>query len=167
MSDEGTHYYGDGHDHPELLAQPEPDDQLSPVDGLPEVAFPYDDTSEEAVKAEAERLDQAAAVRTEHRRLLSEPSANIGRDDRPHFLRTVDGKDVCGQDGKPWPCPEWEHGETVRAAEALGVSVEIFLRTNRGQAEFSAEVGTVDLEAAARVAGMSVEDFRRALAQEG
>jgi hypothetical protein len=162
--------YGDA-EWDAVAALKEPDDQLSPVDGIPAVKFPQD-YDREPDAGELEAATTQAAVRTEHRRLLSEPSANVGRDDRPHFMRTVEGKgDVCGQDGESWPCPEWEHGETARAAEALGVSVETFLAArpaqdaapSGGQYRPSAEW----IERAARVAGVPVEEFVKALDREG
>lgn len=32
------------------------------------------------------------------------PATNLDTADRPHFLRNVDGREVCGQDGQDWPC---------------------------------------------------------------
>lgn len=39
--------------------------------------------------------------------LFGVPAANLDANDRPHFLRNVDGLEVCGQDGQAWPCTEY------------------------------------------------------------
>lgn len=73
-------------------------------------------------------------------RIRSEAPGNADKDDRPHFLRNVGGEEVCGQDGKPWPCAEWSRmtaddtpvgsavDETLltreQAAAALGLTVQ-------------------------------------------
>lgn len=72
-------------------------------------------------------------------RSLPQEPGNLDDDDRPHFLRVVNGSEVCGQDGDPWPCPTWSRWleedavptatpmpdgatmTTTAAAKALGV----------------------------------------------
>lgn len=51
-------------------------------------------------------------------RLLAEKAANADTSDRPHFLRNVDGREVCGQDGQTWPCDEYQ-AQLRRQAEEL------------------------------------------------
>lgn len=60
--------------------------------------------------------------------------------DKPHFLRTLpDGDNVCGGDGEPWPCSGWQELHPEQRPTVA-----------------------VDLETAARVAGMAAADFQRA-----
>lgn len=84
---------------------------------------------------ELERIEQAEAAELEAVRLQHQPPGNLDDSDRPHFLRTANGVEVCGQDGEPWPCETWTRwmqerdapaGEvatitTTEAAQRLGV----------------------------------------------
>ena len=53
-----------------------------------------------------------AAVDLDHERvraeLLGVPAANLDDSDRPHFLRNIDGRELCGQDGQAWPCDQYQ-----------------------------------------------------------
>lgn len=90
---------------------------------------------------EQERADQGEGVFdiVPDARAVPQTPANLDDAKRPHFLRTVNGVEVCGQDGDPWPCATWsqwaEEGDvptaaaipegatmnTAEAAKALGV----------------------------------------------
>lgn len=56
---------------------------------------------------ELEALDGLAQRVTEHRRLLGQRATNLDDQNRPHFLRNVDGDERCGQCGEPWECPSY------------------------------------------------------------
>lgn len=143
------------------------DDQLSPVDGVPPPGLPenfsgdLNDTDPEEIRrapslppggqpAAFPDTDALQAVQDLQRAALAQPAGNVIRD-APHFLRNVDGDEVCGQDGKPWPCPEYQAIERrneflavdgpgtgrlpeaiptpptmAEAAAAAGVDVEVF-----------------------------------------
>jgi len=47
---------------------------------------------------------------------MSRPPSNVDYSNRPHFILNVEGREVCGQDGMPWPC-EWWTGEVNPTAE--------------------------------------------------
>lgn len=102
------------------------------------------------------RADPNAVARTlaEQERQLAQPAGNLDAKGAPHFLRNVNGEEVCGQDGQPWPCDEWQGiahrgavletgGERssmlptmVEAAQAAGMDLAEFearLRQTRGQ----------------------------------
>lgn len=91
---------------------------------------------------EQERADRGEGVQDIPPDARSAPQTPTNLDDarRPHFLRSVNGEEVCGQDGNPWPCATWSSwvaesdavptarpvadGATMssaEAAEALGV----------------------------------------------
>ena len=53
-------------------------------------------------------------------RLLEEQASNADAEDRPHFLRNVDGAEVCGQDGQSWPCDTYRRMLERDAAERTG-----------------------------------------------
>src|SRR5687768_4488732 len=101
---------------------------LDPDSGMP-VEFPLDDPPEGETWTERDIRDRRAAWRalspalpterpdlTEEERArgfrevlpdarsIPQTPANLDEQDRPHFLRIVAGEEVCGQDGKPWPC---------------------------------------------------------------
>lgn len=109
------------------------DDQLSPLDGylnvsgdnqvtvvLPPDAEPIDPTSPRYELSDAETAVAVAAA-TADREQLARPPMNLDADDRPHFLRNVNGQEVCGQDGEPWPCPTWQ-----------GIESDAWLATHQG-----------------------------------
>lgn len=54
----------------------------------------------------AEDGESAADLPADARTAPSEPT-NLDDASRPHFMRSVNGVEVCGQDGDPWPCPTW------------------------------------------------------------
>lgn len=73
---------------------------------------------------EQDRADrgESASVVTMDARAMSRTPSNLDDASRPHFLRNVNGVEVCGQDGDPWPCATWskwaEEGETPTAPAA-------------------------------------------------
>ena len=90
----------------------------------------------------AEQLAEAEAA-------LARPAANLDIHGAPHFLRNVNGEEVCGQDGQPWPCATWGEIETgahaaqgidpaaqevptmAEAALAAGMDLDVFLNRLR------------------------------------
>jgi hypothetical protein len=58
---------------------------------------------------EQERADQGEGVFdiVPDARTVPQTPGNLDDQSRPHFLRTVSGVEVCGQDGDPWPCATW------------------------------------------------------------
>lgn len=52
---------------------------------------------------EEDRADENAAPAPDARALTEEP-ANLDQWSRPHYLRNVNGVEVCGEDGEPWAC---------------------------------------------------------------
>lgn len=86
-------------------------------------AAPYEDplrkmsrkvrAAEFAAYAEAAERERKAWFDNE----MSQPPTNVDFSNRPHFILNVEGREVCGQDGMPWPC-EWWTGEVNPTAEA-------------------------------------------------
>lgn len=71
---------------------------------------------EQAAQTEREVAEQVVTVRGEQALNI----ANMGQDGAPHFLVNVEGKEVCGSCGKPFPCPSWvdDIGPANEAASA-------------------------------------------------
>lgn len=104
-------------------------------------AAPFSDGDTDAILKAAE-LDRAQ---------LAQPSGNVVHG-APHFLRNVDGVEVCGQDGKPWPC------EAYTGLERQGVQ-----RAALPDADLAPPPPTM-LEAA-RAAGIDPVEFQARLAK--
>lgn len=90
------------------------------------LAAPMPAPQEPPPLTEEQRAEQVAATEP------PEPD-NLDDEGRPHFLRNVNGDEVCGQDGQPWPCKTWsEHIDSngthdltdEQAAVAAGLGVE-------------------------------------------
>jgi len=84
----------------------------------------------------------------------AEPVVSGRMEDRPHFLRNVDGVELCGQDGEPWPCTEYLR--TMAQVEATlpgysGSSMQVGAPTG---------VELVPLVEAAAAAGLFPEELR-------
>lgn len=112
----------------------------------------------EPVVIEADSLEAAAL---EHARGPVAPDPkNFGNviDGAPHFVRLLDGQDpadaVCGQDGKPWPCPD-----------ALRIQGDMIETPNR--IDQAGNLPTISVEAAARAAGVTPDEFRSLLIEQG
>lgn len=99
---------------------------LRPDSGLDEVQPPSIPLEYQDEGFQRSVSEQVAAQRAQ----LAQPAGNIGPDGAPHFLRLVDGSEVCGQDGQPWPCDQ---------AQAMAASAR--------QAEFGEWPGGVPVEA--------------------
>jgi hypothetical protein len=66
--------------------------------------YPLPELSDaEATALEERTAAQVLTVRDE----LSLTIANLGADQVAHFIANVDGREVCGGDGEPWPCQAW------------------------------------------------------------
>lgn len=118
--------------------QPERDEQVSvaPPTVPPEYAHVDPDT--------------VNRVLAEQRAQLARPSANVDIQGAPHFLRNVDGEEVCGSDGQSWPCAH-ARGSTGVAAPLEGADpADQLLPTMRE---------------AAQAAGMDLTEFAARLRQ--
>jgi hypothetical protein len=74
----------------------------------------------EAQEAEQRTAQQVVTVRDEQ----SLNIANMAQDGAAHFLVNVEGREVCGACGKPFPCPTWtEEIEPRNTAESSGQPV--------------------------------------------
>jgi hypothetical protein len=81
---------------------------------------------------------------------LARPAANLDVHGAPHFLRNVNGEEVCGQDGLRWPCPAWQEIETgAHVAQGIDPGAQ--------------EVPT--MAEAALAAGMDLDEFLTRLRQ--
>lgn len=168
-------------------AAPEPhDDQLSPTDGVtvrparpapltyPHGAdgdpdIPNSGGQQEEHYADGTQLlaeldppdidpDVVAALQHGQRRLLAEPSANLDRDDRPHFQRVVEGQEpLCGQCGQPFPCPAYLQITEDQPGQVRNV---FDLPAIRGQGN------TLTVEQAADMFNLPVDLVRERLAQQ-
>lgn len=119
-------------------------DREVPVPSLPEgfqPAAPFSNADTDAILKAAE-LDRAQ---------LAQPSANVFRG-APHFLRNVDGHEVCGTDGQPWPC-EGYTGAQQQFARQAGALPDDNLIPPPTMAE------------AARAAGVDPDEFQARLAR--
>lgn len=149
-------------------------DQLSPIDGVhqvtPEgavvpVSPPVGDTpgsAREEGRQEVEAptlppqyrsedfqlsaLQQVAAARE----ALAQPAGNVDIQGAPHFLRNVNGAELCGQCGTDFPCDTYREMSEERQRAEFG-------RTLLQMPPTMAE--------AALAAGMSQEEFRDRLQQ--
>lgn len=92
----------------------------------------------EAREIEAATAEQVATVRDEQ----SLNIANMAQDGGAHFLVNVEGAEVCGSCGRPFPCPQWtdeieprnqaassgqpvpNEDKAAAVAELLGIPVE-------------------------------------------
>ena len=85
------------------------DDQLSPISGFGPAPHPNDPPilGGDRRATSVEQVEAALRIAAEQRAQLALPPGNADAAGRPHFLRNIDGVEVCGQDGKPWPCPSW------------------------------------------------------------
>jgi hypothetical protein len=152
------------------------DDQLSPLAGViehsvPRQAFPHGPDGDprfpnsggrekvpyvegSVVPSEFDPPDvdpeAVATVQGEQRRLLSERSSNVDAADRPHFQRLAEGEDpVCGQCGKPFPCPTY-----------------LQLTQDQAPQVRQAGAGTLTVEQAAAMFNLPVDLVRERLAQQ-
>lgn len=75
-------------------AQAEPYDLPDP-DALAELAAAREIEKQTAEQVETVRSEQALTI------------ANMATDGMAHFLTNVEGREVCGSCGKPFPCPTW------------------------------------------------------------
>jgi hypothetical protein len=68
--------------------------------------------------------------------------------DRPHFIRNVDGVELCGQCAQPWPCPQYvqDHPEALASSTPSGL---------------------VELADVATATGLTVEELRSRLGGQG
>ncbi len=83
-------------------------------------------------------------------------AVNVDDQDRPHFLRNVDGEEVCGQDGKPWPCDRYTAMLEQDQAERTGTPDQQPPTTG----------GADDLDRVASVLNMSRAELDRMLAED-
>jgi hypothetical protein len=77
------------------------------------------------------------------------PAMVTGRmHDRPHFIRVVDGVELCGQCARPWPCPAFmeDHPEALVGTGAGGL---------------------VELADVAQVTGLTMEELRSRIGAQG
>lgn len=68
--------------------------------------------------AELEQLTAEQVITVRDAQALN--IANLGTDNIPHFLATIDGVEQCGGCAKPWPCPVWTseiHPQAVVASD--------------------------------------------------
>lgn len=148
-------------------APPVPDaDPIPPVHPETEQHVPHDPPrGDEPTELEPGGLEEAAQV---HAAGPAGPDlSNLGNvlDDRPHFARLLDGQDpseaVCGQDGKPWPCPDAQQLTAARLANPRGDMIETPIRQAGNLNISSAMPATLTLEEAAAAAGVTAEEMRR------
>lgn len=66
--------------------------------------------------------------------------------DRPHFIRNVDGVEVCGQCAQPWPCEEFMRDHPEALADSAGSALVSL-------ADVAAATGLTPAEIQARMAG--------------
>jgi hypothetical protein len=111
-----------------------------PATTTPAVAQPslppsYDDDFQLSV---TEQLEQQRAA-------LAQPAANVDIHGAPHFMRMIDGEEMCGQCGEPFPCPSWiELSESAQSAQLPTAESSMRLPT---------------MEEAARAAGVDLTTF--------
>lgn len=73
-----------------------------------------------AIEMEQQVADQVATVRDEQ----SQAIANMGLDGAPHFLVNVEGQELCGFCGAPFPCGTWiEDVQARNLADSSGQPV--------------------------------------------
>lgn len=96
----------------------------------------YDDDMVTSVLAQ---VDQQRAQ-------LAQPAGNIDIHGAPHFQRSIDGVDVCGQCAQPWPCVGWQQISQALLVEQGGTNPQ------------SGPV-LLTLEEAAAAAGMDPAEF--------
>lgn len=86
----------------------------------------------------------------EQARQLAEPAGNLDAKGAPHFLRNVNGEEVCGQDGQPWPCDAWRQiGHQSARLEGLTPASQLL----------------PTMAEAAAAAGMDLNEFEERLRQ--
>jgi hypothetical protein len=71
-------------------------------------------SAQDALELEEATAQQVATVRDERSLVI----ANLGNDNVPHFLTTVDGAEQCGGCTQAWPCPAWVQEINPQAVEA-------------------------------------------------
>jgi hypothetical protein len=87
-------------------------DQISPLDGAHQVdadgtvspAYPFEAPSVPPQYADTGFQESVAEQVAAQRAMLAEPAGNVDIKGAPHFLRVVDGSEVCGQCTEPFPC---------------------------------------------------------------
>lgn len=147
-----------------LGAPPAPTaEPFKPAHDDTELPVPHDPPREtEPTELEPGGLEEAAQA---HAAGPAAPDlSNLGNvlDDRPHFARLLDGQHpseaVCGQDGKPWPCPDAQKLTVASLANQRGDMIETPV-PQAGNLNTSDPMITV--EQAAQVVGITADEMRR------
>jgi hypothetical protein len=115
-----------------------PEDKARRPQPVPTALYDYDPAAQAALEV-----------------LVREAPGNGDTQDRPHFLRAVGDREVCGQDGEEWPCREYQ---------------EMLDRDARERGEAPAEdpdSDRVSLSEVAALIGTDPEALRAALSSTG
>lgn len=104
-------------------------------------------TPQEVADVERETAERIATVRDEQ----SLNIANMGTDGAAHFLVNVEGRELCGSCGTPFPCEKWSGEiEPRNTAESSGQPV-----ADEDKARSVAELLGVSLERARQIVLLS------------
>lgn len=101
----------------------------------------------------AEENSPAAAVDA---RVLPQEPANVDEWSEPHFLRNVNGQEVCGTDSDPWPCPTYRRWVDEAARETAAANPP----------ERIPDGATMTPEQAAHALGVDPQELARFLATQ-
>lgn len=138
ISGDDTQFTEDG--MPVARVNPDP----ATLDKLTLPHLPDGDDDAEMIPTALAQIDRREKhVREE---MLATKAANLDGNDRPHFLRNIDGREVCGQDGDPWPCDTYrtmladdQQGHAVSSAADTPHVLEELLARHAEQAGISQE----------------------------
>lgn len=127
------------------MSEPTHDDMDMLGEGKPEITSP-------SLPPEYAYADPAAVQQQldEQAERLAQPAANVDMVGMPHFLRNVNGEEVCGGCGNAFPCPAY--GAMTRQSALL-----------EGLAPAAELLPT--MTEAAQAAGMDLDEFAARLRQ--
>lgn len=148
----------------------EHDDQLAPIDGVIPAPPPSGTTPADSGQDAVQRpslppggqplafpdTDAIQEVADLQRQMLAEPAANVIQG-APHFLRNVDGEEICGQCGEAFPCAAYKSMLARDAASALTPA--------GGRSMPQVEIAPPTMQEAAAAAGIDVAELQARLQQ--